>query len=175
MSICKTYFTFGKNIFTMKAKFLLPKSFRIIGWMLLIPSILSLAWVILWNDGNLEAGLVASTFAAVSDQFLNKPEFLTFVTNDLTDEILLTAIVIGCLMIGFAKRPQEDEYIQKIRYESLAWAFYFNCVLMLLATWTVYGLYYFQVMMFGMISVPLFFIGRFQLMLYKLKFEGDDE
>lgn len=158
----------------MKAKFLLPKSFRIIGWMLLIPSILSLVWVLWQNDGNLETGLVASTFAAVSDQFMGNREFFTFVTNDLTDEILLTSIVIGALMIGFSKRPQEDEYIQKIRYESLAWAFYFNCVLMLLATWTVYGLYYFQVMMFGMISVPLFFVARFQLMLYKLKSEGDD-
>lgn len=142
--------------------------------MILVPAILCMAWIA-WN-GTPELGLNAPTFAVMSDEFLGNKQYFAIVKNDLTDEILITLIVTGCMLTGFSRLTDEDEFTAKIRYESLAWALWFNFVLLMLATWLVYGMFYLQVMMLSMFSVPLFFVARFHLMLYKLKkMQRDDQ
>ena len=142
--------------------------------MILVPALICLAWT--FRTGTFELGIEAPVFAVMSDEFLGNEQFFAFVKNDLTDEILITLVVTGCMLTGFSRLTDEDEFTAKIRYESLAWALWFNFVLLMLATWLVYGLFYLQVMMLSMISVPLFFVARFHLMLYKLKkMQRDDQ
>lgn len=142
--------------------------------MILVPAVLCIVWIS-WT-GTLELGLNAPTFAVMSDEFLGNKQYFAIVNNDLTDEILITLIITGCMLTGFSRLADEDEFTAKIRYESLAWALWFNFVLLMLATWLVYGMFYLQVMMISMFSVPLFFVARFHLMLYKLKkMQRDDQ
>lgn len=158
----------------MKSTFLFPRVFNKIGWLLFVPSVLTIIWLIATGKSP-EAGLNFNAFALMDDGILGEVNYFKFIKNDLTDELLLSLIVLGCILIGFSKRPNEDEYIAQIRYESLVWAVYFNFGVMLLATWFVFGLFYFQVMMLSMISLLLFFVTRFQLMLYRLKKSTRDE
>lgn len=159
----------------MKTTFLFPRVCNKIGWLMLIPTVLWLIWLMITGQ-NIEGGLKLKTFAFLSDDFMDGRYYFTMVENDLTDEFLLGLIILGSLLIGFSKRRNEDEYIGQIRYESLVWAVYFNFGVMILATFTVFGLFYFQVMMASLISLLIFFLIRFHVMLYKLqKSVGDEE
>lgn len=158
----------------MKSTFLFPRVFNKIGWLIFIPSVLTLIWLMATGRG-LEAGLNFKMFAIMDDAIFGDSAYFKMIANDLTDELLLSLIVISCLLIGFSRRTHEDEYIAQIRYESLVWAVYFNFGVMLLATWFVFGLFYFQVMMFSLISLLLFFVIRFNVMLYKLQKSMNDE
>ena len=79
---------------------------------------------------------------------------------NFTDEIAAVGSIIGLLLIAFSKVRVEDEYVSKIRLESLQWAIYFNFVLLILATIFVHGMLYFQVIIFNMFTPLVFFIVR---------------
>ncbi len=78
-------------------------------------------------------------------------------------------IIISSLLVAFSEEKSEDEYISKIRLESLVWAVYFNFAILLLSFLFVYGLYFLWVMIFNMFTVLLFFIVRFNWQISKLK------
>jgi hypothetical protein len=89
--------------------------------------------------------------------------------DNITDEIALTGIIVGLLLIAFSREKQEDEYINSIRLQSLQWAVLINYVLLIAATWIVYGLAYIDVMVYNMLTVLIIFIVRFHLALRKEK------
>ena len=112
----------------------------------------------------------------INDQLVSKPNYFTFVENGILDEFILISIIVGALLVGFSKTKNEDEYISKIRYESLVWATYFNFTLIILSTVFVYGFQYFNILLANVFAMLLFFIIRFHYMIYKLnKSENDDE
>lgn len=152
----------------MKTNFLFPKSFRIIGWFLFVPA-LAVAIAMPLANIDIDDMLTAKVFA-IADGWLFAPnDFFRFNENSIGDEVLLSLLIAGGLFIGFSKQKHEDEFIAKIRYESLVWATYFNFGVMFVATWFIYGLFYFQVLIANVFSLLLFFIIRFHIKLHQLK------
>jgi hypothetical protein len=88
---------------------------------------------------------------------------------NLTNELALTGLIIGLMMIAFSKERQEDEFINKLRLESLQWAVIINYILLLIATWFINGASFLQVMMYNMLTVLVIFIIRFHLLLIRIK------
>jgi len=172
--MCKVYFTFGQSNFTMKSSFLFPNFCKPIGWVLFIPA-LAIAVYLTISGGPIDELLPAKAFAIASDEFLGQRQMCSVIENNLSDELLLIAIVVGGLLVGFSKLKNEDELIAKIRYESLVWAVYVNFGVILFATVFIYGMYFYQVMLANMFTVLLFFIIRFHLMLYKLNRSANEE
>lgn len=86
---------------------------------------------------------------------------------NFTDELALTGIIAGLLLIAFSREKTEDEYIAKIRLESLQWAVLINYILLIISTWLVHGFAYIDVMMYNMLTVLIIFIIRFHLVLRK--------
>ena len=75
-----------------------------------------------------------------------------------------------------SKEKIEDEYIAKTRLESLVWATYLNYCILLLALLFVYDMAFFWVMIFNMFTLLLFFIVRFNYLIFKLnKTESHEE
>lgn len=158
----------------MKTHFLFPRPFKKIGWLLFVPS-LAIAVYLTLSGFNFDNHLNAKVFALFNDEIFGQPQIMTITENSISDEILLSLIIIGGLLVGFSKLKNEDEFIAKIRYESLVWAVYVNFAVMLFATIFVYGMYYFDVMIANMFTVLFFFIIRFHVMLYKLQIQNGDE
>jgi hypothetical protein len=100
---------------------------------------------------------------------------LKWIENNLSDELSLTFIIAGALLLMLAKQKDEDELIMRIRLESLLWAALVNGVLILLATWLIYGMAFFSVMMVYMPLFYLLFILRFQFSLWRFKAIGNEE
>ncbi len=155
----------------MKTNFLLPGRFKIWGWILFIPgSILGVLYMLdfRWPD-----------FFDVFDVFDNKVLELeinfnataqkiidiSLTDNNIFDEILSIMIIVGGLLISFAKEKDEDEFTSKIRSESLIWAILLNYSILLLATLFIYGESFLTVMTYGIFTPLIFFILRFNWLL----------
>jgi hypothetical protein len=152
----------------MKLNFLFPNKFKSIGWFTLIPSaIIGLSTLIYeyepsFLDFNVPAIFVDELFS------VNKKTF-RMVTNNILNEILGVLIIISTFFVAFSKEKSEDEYISKIRFESLAWAVYFNYAILILTFLFIYDFAFLWVMVFNMFTVLLFFIVRFNWQISKLK------
>jgi len=76
---------------------------------------------------------------------------------------------LSSLLVAFSKEESEDEYISKIRLESLVWAVYFNYAILLISSLFIFDFAFLWVMIFNMFTILLFFIIRFNWQIYKLK------
>ena len=139
----------------MKSKFLLPERYKWIGLAMFIPSlILGVATFFFdFHFDFLTLGKSKSPFIVFDDQI------------NLTDEFALTGLILGMLFMAFARERHEDEYISKIRLESLQWAVILNYALLILATWLIHGMPYLQVMVYNMLTILLLFLIRFHIVL----------
>jgi len=135
----------------MKTQFLFPNAFKKWGWIILTPSFI-LGILVLF---------AASVFPTETDSSLIK-QF-----GDFLDEIALVGTLMGLMFIGFSELKEEDEYVQKIRLESLLWATYLNIGLIILSTIFIYSDGFFEVMTYNLFTLPLFFVIRFHYYLSK--------
>ena len=144
----------------MKSNLLIPSRFKLVGLVIFIPSLLLGIW---WRFFEFEIGVltIKSSRAGVSI-------FKDHQTN-FTDEIALVGIITGLLMIAFSREKQEDEFINRIRLESLQWAVLVNYVLLIISAILVHGWSFIDVMMYNMLTVLIIFIVRFHLILHRNK------
>ena len=159
----------------MKNHLLFPNSFKKIGWILFVPSLV-LTFVFSTAALNSDDYLSVTTFAIYQESIGEKSGFFTFIENSILDELLTIGMIVGGIFIGFSKLKNEDEMISKIRYESLVWATYFNYGLILFFTAFIFGMPYLNVLFYNMFTLLLFFIIRFHYKIYQLnKSTNDDE
>lgn len=157
----------------MKTNYLLPNQFKKIGWLIFIPVlVLGLLWVIFEFE---PAAFDIKTVALFKDDYLDDIQFMAITENNIVDEIIGVLIIISGIFIAFSKEKEEDEFISKIRLESLVWATYVNYAILILALILVYNMSFFWVMVFNMFTVLIFFIIRYNWALYKSKRELSDE
>ena len=151
----------------MRHRMLLPNRFKLIGLLLFIPS-LALGIAVRFFDFSfpgLESGM----------RLISQPGFSLDNRQNYTDEIALSGIIISLLLIAFSREKQEDEFITRLRMESLQWAVLINYILLLAATWIVYQFAYIDVMMYNMLTVLLLFILRFHIVIWKNKLSADNQ
>ncbi|CAM3495529.1 hypothetical protein FLGE108171_00175 [Flavobacterium gelidilacus] len=159
----------------MKTRFLFPNSFKTLGWVLLVPSLLLIISSSIFNVST-DDYITVSVFAIYQETLGETPGFFDVITNSISDELLTFGMILGGVFIGFSKLKEEDEMISKIRYESLVWATYLNYGLILFFALFIYGMPYLNVLFYNMFTLLLFFIIRFHYMIYKLnKTNQDDE
>lgn len=145
----------------MLTKILLPHRFQKIGWLIFLPFAILLfaanylSFELSWLDvqfGSSEGGLA---------DFFDKENF--------TLELALIGVFVSLFLIAFSKEKEEDEYIQKIRLDSLLVAFYANTFILIMGTLLFYGFGYLEFMGYNMFTIQLIFIGRFKWVLHKQK------
>lgn len=151
----------------MKVNHLFPNKYKKIGWLILIPStIIGLITLILDYEPNFLDFNVPAIFI---DEFFGEKQFLGIVNNNILNEIFGVLIIISSLLVAFSKEKSEDEYISKIRLESLVWAVYVNYGILLFSFLVMFDLTFLWVMIFNMFTVLIFFIIRFNWQISKIK------
>lgn len=156
----------------MKTKYLLPHKYKTLGWILFIIGIV--AGIILYFNEFESSQLTTKVFAILDvNDFTGKRKFFNIIENDIIDEITSIFIIIGGLIVGFSKEKIEDEYIHKLRHESLVWAIIFNYTVLLFTIVFVYNLSFFDILVFNMFTPLIFFIVRFNFL--KLKSNSNEE
>lgn len=150
----------------MKINYLFPHRYKKIGWAVLIPSILFGLAILLYDYE--PAFFDARVFTLWDGGYFEKSKVFTLTTNNILDELIGVLIIIGSLLVAFSKENLEDEFLTKIRLESLVWATYINYTVLLIGLILVYGIGFFWVMIFNMFTILLIFIIRFNWEVYKI-------
>ena len=149
----------------MKTKWLFAHRFRLIGWIIFIPSAVlglanmyanfNLSWLIVnFLDEEFIINAGHSTGHLVNSQ-------------NLTDEIAAIGVIVGLLLIAFSREKVEDEMIGQLRLEALQWSVYTNYIVLGIAILTLYDDAFFNVMIYNMFTVLFVFIVRFRWLLYR--------
>lgn len=86
-------------------------------------------------------------------------------TENFTNEVGLIGVFISLFLIAFSREKEEDEFIQKLRLDSLLLASYANTFILILGTLVFYGFGYLEFMGYNMFTIQLIFILRFQWVL----------
>ncbi len=140
----------------MNSKYLLPSGFKLIGLILLIPCLVLGFWVVFY-DFNFKF-LTIENFRSIENDLVTSENF----TNELA--IIGTMFCLFC--IAFSRQKIEDEFIFRVRLESLLWATYLNIFLLIGITLTVYSFAFYMVITNMMFGPLLLFIARFNYILY---------
>ncbi len=158
----------------MITNFLLPHKYKVFGWVLLI---LGLVSGIFLYATDLEPDMLKVPVLSIYNHdglFSGTDEgWFRLIENGIFDELSALALIIGGLIVGFTKEKVEDEFIYKLRTESLVWAIIVNYTILLLAVIFAYDMLFFNVMIFNMFTPLFFFIIRFNFL--KLKSTTHDE
>ena len=141
----------------MKDVFLFPQKFKVLGLILLLPSI-GFAWFVMYTSFEFSFLDWTVPWVSVSESTL----WTNSVTDNFTNELAMILLLFSLIIIAFSKTKEEDEYVQKIRHDSLLWSLYINYLFLFLAMIGVYGGDFFNVMLFNMYTPLVIFIIRFQ-------------
>ena len=155
------------KLIRMKVNYLFPSKYKKIGWFIFIPTLIFGLYTIIYDYE--PALLDMDVFAIFIDEFFDEPKILGIINNNILNELLGFLMIISSILVAFSKEADEDEFISKLRLESLVWATYVNYGVLLLAFLLVYDLSFFWVMIFNMFTILIFFIIRFNIQIRKLK------
>lgn len=161
----------------MQIKYLLPHQFKILGWILLIPFLLIGLYQVFydyepdWLSVKVPAFLIGEPF--FSDQSGHEGQLIQMIDNNIANEICTIFILIGVLFLLLAREIDEDEFVMKLRLESILWAAIVNGVILLIATVLFYEFTFFYVMVFNLFLLFILFIIRFNWVLYKFRKEAE--
>jgi Ca2+-dependent lipid-binding protein len=151
----------------MKLNYLFPNKYKKIGWFIFIPSaIIGLTTLIFEFEPN---SLDFNIPAIFINKLFRGKHFIGIVNNNILNEILGVLVILSSLLVAFSKEELEDEYISKIRLESLVWAVYLNYAILLISFLFIFDLSFLWVMIFNMFTILVFFMIRFNSQISKLK------
>ncbi|MDZ4665883.1 MAG: hypothetical protein SGJ15_13470 [Bacteroidota bacterium] len=150
----------------MKSKYLFPNKWKKIGIMILVPGII----LFLLNTFlNFEIkGLEINVFSLLNPETdSNVKGNFVWLNDNLTNEIAMILFIIGGILTAFSKEKNEDEFISKIRLDSLVWATYINYILLILSVIFFYGTPFLVIINLNMFTILVLFILRFNFILFQ--------
>jgi len=151
----------------MKTNYLLPNHLKKTGWVLFVAGVIM--GVIYLTIQDSPAFLNIQVFAIANQDFLKPVSFFSVTQTNVFGDICALLLITGAFIIAFSKEKTEDEYIARIRLDSLLWATYLNYAILILAIVFVYGLAFLWILVFNMFTTLFFFLIRFNWILYKTK------
>ncbi len=157
----------------MKSRFLFPHKYKLLGWFLFTGGFV-LGVILLFNEYEYPKWEI-DVFPLLGEKDIFSLSPLKWEKNNVSDEIASILLIIGGILVSFSKTKDEDEYISKIRMESLIWATYVNYIILIFAVLFVFDFTFFNVMVCNMFTILLFFMIRFHYVLYKSKKVIEDE
>ena len=137
----------------MKNRFLLPAHYRKIGWVIFIPF---LVLGIFSLHMEFQSDWLDFRVRSKGGGWFDNSEIENF-----TNELASIGVLIGLIFIAFAREKVEDEFIMKLRLESLVVAVLVNYLLLFFAILLVYGADFIYVWVYNMYTVLILFIARF--------------
>lgn len=151
----------------MKTRYLFPFKYKILGWILLFVGLI-LGVILMSNDFD-DPNWTIAVFPLIGEGsgFFATNGSLEWGNNNIADEVASVLLIIGGILVAFSKTKDEDEFISKIRMESLIWATYVNYGILLFSVLFVFDMPFFNVLIYNMFTTLLFFILRFNYIMIK--------
>lgn len=132
----------------MKTNYLFPASCRKVGWMLCVPFFAGCLYCLLGDGSDALGGWL--------------------------DEISIIGLTTALLLAGFSREKDEDECITSLRLKALVWSVYVSYAILMAGTLFIYELDYLTFTFANIFSVLIFFILKYQWMIYRFRREGHE-
>ena len=142
--------------------YLLPSKFLVPSGIIFYASVLLGVLLIVFPDLSQVLSIdlsVPNFFWKDADNLLDEKSF--WIKTNMIDELLTLLLVGSGLIHLFSKEKQEDEFIMQLRFHAMKWSYLLNFTVLAIGSLLVYGLPYFNVMLFCLFS---------QLVCYHLVF-----
>lgn len=146
----------------MKNSLLIPGKYKVIGWIIFILSACLGIATLYWEY---KIPGFALPFKVPG----------LFADYNLTNELALAGVVIGLMMISFAKEKMEDEYLTLIRLKCWQWSVLISFGVLFILNFVFYGTTFYSFLVYNMFTVPLIFIAKFNFSLYLLRRERTED
>ena len=153
----------------MYTKLLLPNRYKRLGWIIFVPCLILTILSIIPFIPSLsffEGEHILSQWTKITVSEKNPLVGLFGDSTDFAGEILMTLTAIGFFFVAFSRERTDDEWIMRVRLESLLWAFYVHLGGFLLSVWFSYGLGFYMILSWNMLTAPLVFMARFHWIVY---------
>ncbi|TVR36631.1 MAG: hypothetical protein EA392_14700 [Cryomorphaceae bacterium] len=108
----------------------------------------------------------AAMYLDVRPQWLaveTHPEMPFMNTQNLIDEIALSLILIGLMVVAYSRERIEDEFVANIRLQSLLWSFAVYYAIVLISVWIFFDDAFWSVMIYHLFMPLLFYVVLFRL------------
>ncbi|MEX1382059.1 hypothetical protein [Lutibacter sp.] len=151
----------------MKSQLLFSNKYKPMGWVLFLIGVV-LGTILMINEFDIP-NWETKVFPLISENDIFSSPALKWSSNNIADELASLLLIFGGILVSFSKTKDEDEYISKIRMESLIWATYVNYAILIIAILFVFDFSFFNVLIYNMFTLLLFFMLRFHYVLYKTK------
>jgi ABC-type Fe3+-siderophore transport system permease subunit len=153
--------------------FLFPACFRKIGWIISLPFAAILVYYLAVGFPT-HGGEAYNFFKEMFDT----PDWRIF--GIIAGErrflsVCMVLLVAGLLFIAFSREKMEDEYIAKMRNDSLIWSVIVNSILLLAVFLLVYGGSFLYVVFCNLYTQLILFIIKYNIALYRFRKSGDYE
>ncbi|MBN7811903.1 hypothetical protein J0A68_13190 [Algoriphagus sp. H41] len=142
----------------MLTKILLPHRYQKLGWVLLLPFAL-----LLFANNYFDFNLAWLEFDVRKGNLFEESR------ENFTNELAMIGVFVSLFLIAFSRERQEDEYIQKLRLDSLLLACYAHTFILVVGTVLFYGFGFLEFMGYNMFTIQLLFIARFRWVLHRQK------
>lgn len=146
----------------MKNNLLIPGHYKAIGWIVFILSaclgLVALHWYF--------------KIPGFSFPFKNGSLFADY---NLTNELALAGLIIGLMMISFAKEKVEDEYISLLRLKCWQWSVLISFGVLFILNLVFFGRDFFSFLIYNMFTLPVVFIAKFNYSLFQLRREREND
>ena len=157
----------------MSTNYLISNKYKPLGWVLFVIGIIAGFFLFGTEYESDFLNVKVLSFYSGDSIFSNDEGFFKIIENSILDELIALSIIVGGLIVGFSKEKIEDEFIYKLRKDSLVWAMLFNYLVLILAIVFIYDFTFFDVLVFNMFTPLIFFIIRFNFL--KLKAQSHEE
>lgn len=150
----------------MKTINLIPNCFKIIGWIIFLPTILLALAFLLWN---FDFGIIKIP-VLYNDGFLfnnNSRGFFKIFNVEWFPNLLSILVIISGFFVGFSKEKIEDEYISHLRLKSILWSLKWSYLIVLLLLISIFGMVFFKIMIVAIYLPLILYIFRFNYLLIK--------
>jgi len=117
-----------------------------------------------WVDGNLPTGFRIPLIGI----WYSYP-YISIVNEYPIPHLIGIFGILGLVLIAFSKEKIEDEFIERIRLNSIIWAIYINYLLLVAGLIFVWGLAIWDLLAYNTITILIIFLIRFRILLTKLR------
>jgi len=148
--------------------FLLPNRYKKLGWLLVVPAFIA-GFIFMVLQIKLQYEPTISVFGLFGDGFqIGKDKQTLFRVDkiDLIPNLTGLCLLIGGMLVMFSKEKKEDEFINQIRLNALQFSVFINYALLFICFIFIHSLAFFQVMVYNMFTVIIFYILRFHYLLF---------
>jgi hypothetical protein len=147
---------------------LIPHSYKKIGWILLIPSLIAgLVFIVLDFNFPIEPKINTwGLFGKGLEIGTEKQPAFRISEIELFPNLISVLLIIGGMLVMFSKEKKEDEFINQIRLHSLQFSVFINYTLLLICIFFIHGFVFLDVMVYNMFTVIFIYIIRFHYLLH---------